>query len=99
MSSHLKFYALEQSPFEAAPQSKTVLGTKAVRDALAAIRSGLQDGSERICVSGQSGLGKTSLARALPKLLSEEARVARPARSIDTLGCIARVHRQTVGDR
>jgi type II secretory pathway predicted ATPase ExeA len=76
LHAYLKFYALEQSPFEATARAKTVLGTKALRDALAAIRSGLQEGSARICVSGESGLGKTSLARALPNLLSEEARVA-----------------------
>jgi general secretion pathway protein A len=76
MPAYLKFYELERSPFDADSQSKVVLGTKALRDALAAVRSGLDEGATRICVNGQAGLGKTSLARALPKLLDEQARVA-----------------------
>ena len=76
MSDHLRFFALEKSPFEAKGQSQVVLGTRALRDAFAAIQSGLSDGASRICVSGESGLGKTSLARALPKLLGDGFRVA-----------------------
>jgi type II secretory pathway predicted ATPase ExeA len=76
MSAYLKFFELEQSPFEGKAQSKVVLGTKALRDAFAAIREGLSEGSARICVNGGPGLGKTSLARSLPKLLGDTARVA-----------------------
>lgn len=76
MSAYLKFFELEQSPFEGQPQSQIVLGTKALRDAFALIRSGLDEGTARICVNGGPGLGKTSLARALPKLLNDSARVA-----------------------
>ena len=76
MSAHLKFFELEQSPFEGKAQSQVVLGTRALRDAFAMIRGGLEEGDSRICVSGGPGLGKTSLARALPKLLRETARVA-----------------------
>jgi len=76
MPSYLKFYELDRSAFETATQSKVVVGTKALRDALSAVRSGLDEGAARICVNGQSGMGKTSLARALPKLLDEETRVA-----------------------
>jgi type II secretory pathway predicted ATPase ExeA len=76
MSAYLKFFELERSPFEPESQSKVVLGTKALRDALASIRSGLEEGAARICVNGQTGLGKTSLARALPKLLDKRERVA-----------------------
>ena len=76
MSAYLKFFELEQSPFEGKAQSQVVLGTRALRDAFATIRSGLDEGASRLCVSGPEGLGKTSLARALPKLLGEEARVA-----------------------
>ncbi|MBW2231222.1 MAG: hypothetical protein JRH17_12630 [Deltaproteobacteria bacterium] len=75
MSAYLKFFELEQSPFDTRSQSKLVLGTKALRDAYAEIQAGIEDGSARICVSGGSGLGKTSLARALPKLLRDTARV------------------------
>jgi general secretion pathway protein A len=76
MSAYLKFFELEQSPFEGKAQSQIVLGTKALRDAFALIRSGLDEGTARICVNGGAGLGKTSLARALPKLLNDSARVA-----------------------
>ncbi len=76
MSAYLKFFALEQSPFEGKAGSQIVLGTRALRDAFAAIETGLAEGASRICVSGKSGLGKTSLARALPKLLGDSARVA-----------------------
>jgi len=76
MSAYLKFFELEQSPFEGRAQAQVVLGTRALRDAFALIRGGLEEGDARICVSGGPGLGKTSLARALPKLLGENARVA-----------------------
>lgn len=76
MSAYLKFFELEQSPFEGKAQAQVVLGTKALREAFALIRTGLDEGDARICVSGGAGLGKTSLARALPKLLGDSARVA-----------------------
>ena len=76
MSAYLTFFDLEQSPFEGKAQSQVVLGTRALRDAFGTIRSGLEEGAARICVSGGAGLGKTSLARALPKLLGDDARVA-----------------------
>lgn len=84
MSAYLKFFELSQSPFEARGQARVVLGTRAVREAFGAIRSGIEEGASRICVSGGAGLGKTSLARALPKLLGEEACVALiPDASVD----------------
>ncbi|MBW2500618.1 MAG: AAA family ATPase, partial [Deltaproteobacteria bacterium] len=76
MPAYLKFFALERSPFEGEAQSGVVLGTKALRAAFEAIRSGLSEEAARICVSGGAGLGKTSLARSLPKLLRDEALVA-----------------------
>lgn len=75
MSAYLKFFQLEHAPFEAGPENPVVLGTKALRDAFAQIESGLDEGAPRICVNGGSGLGKTSLARALPKLLDGRGRV------------------------
>jgi len=76
MSAHLKFFELEQSPFEGEAQARVVLGTRALRDTLDGIRGGLDEGSTHICVTGGPGIGKTSLARALPKLLGDAARVA-----------------------
>lgn len=88
MPAYLKFYQLDHSAFDAESQSKIVLGTKALRDALAAVRSGLADGATRICVNGGAGMGKTSLARALPKLLDDGSRVAvvlRPSASWNSM--------------
>ncbi|MGB0618814.1 MAG: AAA family ATPase [Myxococcota bacterium] len=76
MSAYLKFFELEQSPFEGKAQSQVVLGTRALREAFGTIRSVLDEGASHLCVSGNAGLGKTSLARALPKLLGDAARVA-----------------------
>lgn len=76
MSAYLKFFELNQSPFEGKAQRRVVLGTRALRDAFGTIRTGLEEDASRICVSGGPGLGKTSLARALPKLLGNAARVA-----------------------
>jgi type II secretory pathway predicted ATPase ExeA len=75
MSAYLKFFELEKSPFDTSAQSNLVLGTKALRGAFAEIETGMAEGAARICVTGDAGMGKTSLARALPKLLGAEARV------------------------
>ena len=72
MSEYLKFFELERSPFDAKAQGQVVLGTRAISDAFAAIESGIAEGASRICVNGGPGIGKTSLARALPKLLGGE---------------------------
>ena len=76
MSAYLKFFELERSPFDAKAQAQVVLGTRAIRDAFATIESGIAEGASRICVNGGPGMGKTSLARALPKLLGDKACVA-----------------------
>ena len=76
MSAYLKFFELERSPFDAKAQAQVVLGTRAIRDAFATVESGIAEGASRICVNGGPGMGKTSLARALPKLLGDKARVA-----------------------
>ena len=76
MYAYLKFFELERSPFDAKAHARVILGTRAIRDAFAAIESGIAEGASRICVNGGPGMGKTSLARALPKLLGDKARVA-----------------------
>ena len=88
MSAYLKFFQLECSPFDTGPQSSVVLGTRALRDAYAQIEAGIREQAPRICVDGGAGLGKTSLARAMPKLLRDQARVVlllNPALSWSTL--------------
>ena len=74
MATYLNFHQLECSPFEGHDSHQLVLATSSLRHAYAQIKAGLDEGSPRICLSGSSGIGKSSLARALPKLLASSAR-------------------------
>ena len=76
MATYLKFHQLEHSPFEGRGSNQLVLATSSLRRAYAEIKSGMEDGSPRICLSGGSGIGKSSFARALPKLFEADARCA-----------------------
>jgi type II secretory pathway predicted ATPase ExeA len=69
MATYLRFHELDSSPFEGPSNGRFVLATEALRRAYAEIRSGLDEGSPRVCLSGGTGIGKSSLAAALPKLL------------------------------
>ncbi len=73
MATYLKYHQLERSPFEGAGSDRLVLATEALRRAYAEIKLGLDEGAPRICLGGGPGIGKSSLARALPKLLAQEA--------------------------
>ncbi len=75
MPAYLKFYQLDKTPFESGVRGNLVLGTEALRSAFAEIERGLGEGAPRICLDGNAGMGKTSLARALPKLLGDDTRV------------------------
>ncbi len=85
MAAYLRFYQFDSSPFDGSVTKRgMVLGTKALRGALAQVKQALDEGAPRICLSGPEGLGKTSFGRALPKLLADKAQVAvtiDPARS------------------
>jgi len=76
MATYLKFHQLEHSPFEGPGSERLVLATASLRRAYAEIRSGMQDDSPRICLSGGSGIGKSSFARAIPTLFESSARCA-----------------------
>ena len=71
MAAYLKFHRLEASPFEGPASARLVLATEAFRDAFAEVKYGLEDDCPRICLSGAAGIGKSSLASALPKLLGD----------------------------
>ena len=73
MATYLKYHQLERSPFEGASSDRLVLATEALRRAYAEIKIGLEEGAARICLGGGPGIGKSSLARALPKLLAQDA--------------------------
>ena len=74
MATYLKHHQLERSPFEGRGSDQLVLATASLRRAYAEIKSGIDEDSPRVCITGGSGIGKSSLARALPKLLAADAR-------------------------
>ena len=76
MSLHLDFFALHRSPFADEAHTSVVIGTRALRKLVSRIQATLRDGGSRVGVYGVEGVGKTCLARALPKLFAGNARVA-----------------------
>ena len=74
MSELLDLYGLERPPFS--DETAVVIGTRALRKVVSRIQATVRDGGTRIGVLGVAGIGKTSLARALPKLLAGQTRVA-----------------------
>ncbi len=76
MSEILDFYGLERSPFADEAHTCVVIGTRALRKVVSRIQATVRDGGARIGVLGAPGIGKTSLARALPKLFAGNTRVA-----------------------
>lgn len=76
MSESLDFFGLDRPPFADEAPASVVIGTRALRKVVSRIQATLRDGGTRIGVLGASGIGKTSLARALPKLFAGSTRVA-----------------------
>lgn len=62
------FYKLKQSPFSIDGEGRPLFMIESLRDAAEFVRSKLEDGAATLCVSSATGHGKSSLARALPKL-------------------------------
>jgi TPR repeat protein/type II secretory pathway predicted ATPase ExeA len=67
----LDFFNLTWSPFQANPTGPLVLETGPLRRAVAWIRTELQFGMPLVCLTGSRGIGKTSVALALPNLLQD----------------------------
>ncbi|MBK7949163.1 MAG: hypothetical protein IPK00_10590 [Deltaproteobacteria bacterium] len=76
MTDPLEHFGLERSPFADEPHAAGVIGTRALRKLVARIQAALRDGGARIGVCGVAGIGKSSLAAALPKLFAGNTRVA-----------------------
>ena len=76
MSNPLEYFGLERAPFADALPAAGVVGTRALRRVVSRIQAALRDGSPRIAVIGESGIGKSCLAAALPGLFAGSTRVA-----------------------
>lgn len=76
MAGYLEVFQLEREPFTMPAKGALVLGTPALARAHAELRRGLLAELPRLCVVAGAGMGKTSLARALPRMLGPLARVS-----------------------
>ncbi|MFO0690978.1 MAG: hypothetical protein U0900_19935 [Myxococcota bacterium] len=76
MTDLLEHFGLERAPFADEPQAAGVIGTRALRKLVARVQAALRDGKARIGVCGVPGIGKSSLATALPRLFAGNTRVA-----------------------
>lgn len=72
-----EFYGLERAPFTFEPGRGPVLMTESLRNAASFLRTGLAEHAPILTVLGGAGIGKSSLARALPKIVGEEWKIAK----------------------
>jgi type II secretory pathway predicted ATPase ExeA len=79
MTGYLDFYGLKKAPFEVRFGRGLVLATAPLRKVLERLEAELQTVTQVVAVTGPSGIGRSSLARALPKSFRDWARVARIA--------------------
>lgn len=70
MPHYTQFFGFQGRPFEAEGSNAPVLGTEALATAFEEIEAALACGQSAILLQGPPGIGMTSLARALPKLLA-----------------------------
>lgn len=70
------YYGLSKPPFTTSDSSGPVFMTEPLRAAARFLRDGLAADAEILCISGPSGIGKSSLARALPKLCGSGYQIA-----------------------
>ena len=71
-----EFYGLKKPAFTVDKSSGPVLMTQPLRTAANFLRRELDAGAPLLCVTGPNGIGKSSVARALPKLTGGRFRIA-----------------------
>ena len=84
MPSHHDFYTLRKPAFDVRPGRGPVLATGPLRDTLAWIVRRIESDAPLLCITGDAGIGRSSVARVLPGRLASHCRVARlkdPSRS------------------
>ena len=72
MSDYTQFFGFQTRPFDAHGTRAPVLGTQSLQKAFEAIQKALAKDVPIILLHGVPGVGKSSLARVLPKLLARE---------------------------
>ena len=75
MSHYTQFFGFRTRPFDPDGTHSPVMGTEALQKAFDQIRSALERDVPVILLQGLPGVGKTSLARAMPKLLAGQRRI------------------------
>ena len=75
MSHYTQFFGFRTRPFDPHGMHSPVMGTEPLQKAFDQIRSALERDVPVILLQGLPGVGKTSLARALPKLLAGQRRI------------------------
>jgi MSHA biogenesis protein MshM len=75
ISNYLEFFGLSQSPFEPKTLRPLVLETGPLRRAISFARVEIDSGTPIAVISGASGIGKTSVALALPHVLQERTAI------------------------
>ena len=73
---YLKFYGLEEKPFNLTPDSHFLFLSRKHKEAMAHLIYGLQERKGFILLTGEIGAGKTTLCRALIKELNQNYKVA-----------------------